>query len=126
MSLTPEDLLKEARTFISEIDSQEAYAITETDNPFIIDVREPAERIEGFIPASTNIPRGVLEFKITNHEEVNNKKRPILVYCETGMRGALATYTLRKMGFSNARNLIGGFQAWKQVGLSVDRDPDAW
>lgn len=126
MSLTPEDLLKEARTFISEIDSHEAYAITETDSPFIIDVREPAERIEGFIPDSINIPRGVLEFKISNHEEVNNKQRSILVYCETGMRGALATYTLRKMGYTHVHNLIGGFQAWKQVGLTVDKDPDAW
>ncbi len=126
MSLTVEDLLKEARTFIQETTPSEAYAIIETGSPFIIDVREPAERIEGFIPNSENIPRGVLEFKIGQHEEVANKSRTILVYCETGMRGALAAYTLRKLGYRDTHNIIGGFQAWKQMALPIDRDPNTW
>ncbi|MDX1695623.1 MAG: rhodanese-like domain-containing protein, partial [Ketobacteraceae bacterium] len=88
--------------------------------------REPAELSDGFIPDSDNIPRGVLEFKIQNHDELKEKTQPVLVYCQSGMRGALAADTLNRMGYQTVYNLAGGFEQWTKQALPVAKDPDAW
>lgn len=126
MAVSTEAMVKSAQQQIDELTSQQAEAYIASDKPFIIDVREPAERANGFLPKSDNIPRGVLEFKIQNHKETQDMAAPILVYCQSGMRGALATHTLRQLGYVNAKNLAGGFEAWAASGFSVEKDPDTW
>jgi rhodanese-related sulfurtransferase len=88
----------------------------------VIDVREPGEFAGGHLPGATNVPRGLLEFRVAavagNGEDVN-PATPILVYCQSGARGALATLTLNKMGYSNVTNLADGFLGWKAAGGEV-------
>ena len=43
----------------------------------------------------------------------------IVLYCALGFRSALATKTLKEMGFSNVANAEGGFDSLKKVGLPV-------
>ena len=126
MSLSPQDMVARAKATIRELSPVDARQFVADEKPFIIDVREPGELGPGFIPGSDNIPRGVLEFKIQNHEELNNKSRPVLVYCQTGMRGALATETLAMKGYDKACNLAGGFEKWLEALLPVEKDPDSW
>ena len=126
MSLTAQDLVARAKATITELSPAQAGEFVAEEKPFIIDVREPGELGQGFIPDSDNIPRGVLEFKILNHEELQDRSRPVLVYCQTGMRGALATETLNLMGYEKACNLAGGFEKWLVAQLPVAKDPDSW
>lgn len=80
----------------------------------IIDVREGSEIIEtGIIEGATNIPRGLLEFKLQPDPEVMAEDTPILVYCGGGSRASLAGKTLQELGFTNVKNLEGGFREWK-------------
>lgn len=123
---TIQELIANAKSQIEEIGVDEVQAFLENERPFVIDVREAAELINGFVPGADNIPRGVLEFKIQNHDEVTDKARTILVYCQSGMRGALATHVLRQLGYSQSVNLMGGFDSWLNKGLPVDKDPDTW
>ncbi|MGB2711614.1 MAG: rhodanese-like domain-containing protein, partial [Conexibacter sp.] len=44
--------------------------------------------------------------------------RPLLVYCHSGSRSAMAAAALRGAGY-DAHNLDGGIVAWKQAGLPV-------
>jgi rhodanese-related sulfurtransferase len=50
----------------------------------------------------------------------------VIVYCRTGGRAALATATLRTLGFEKAVNLEGGFVGWQEAGLPVDEHHDGF
>lgn len=85
----------------------------------LIDVRQPAEYEAGNITGSFNIPRGELEFLITDEyywEEqymyVPIKEDLIIIYCKVGDRGNLASKSLQKLGFTNVYNLEGGYTAF--------------
>ncbi len=126
MTIDLQTLVANAAKNIQEITPEEANAFIKTNNPFVVDVREPAELVNGFIEGADNIPRGVLEFKIGNHQEVADKLRPVLVYCQTGMRGALATLVLNELGYTGAVNLKGGMELWLQSGFPAIKDIDSW
>jgi len=57
-----------------------------------VDVREPSEVTQRPINCSTNIPRGLLEMKIT--ELTQDLSTPICVHCASGDRAALAAEQL--------------------------------
>ena len=46
--------------------------------------------------------------------------RPIVCYCGGGSRSLLAADTLRKMGFTDASSLRGGFKAWAGTGQATE------
>jgi len=56
-----------------------------------------------------NIPRGLLEFEVDGHPAVNyetaealsHRKRPVVLYCLSGGRSALAAEALLRLGFVN-------------------------
>ena len=43
----------------------------------------------------------------------------VVVLCSAGYTSSLAAATLQDMGFRNATDVAGGFQAWKAAGLPV-------
>ena len=45
--------------------------------------------------------------------------RRVIIYCNTGGRGALATHTLQTMGYERVANLEGGLAAWREAGLPI-------
>jgi rhodanese-related sulfurtransferase len=75
----------------------------------IIDVREPNEVKQGFIPGAINIPLSSLQSRA--HEI--SKDKPIYLYCQSGMRSKQAARILLKQGFSNMAQLRGGIMAWR-------------
>jgi rhodanese-related sulfurtransferase len=117
MSLTAMDLVALAKQVIQEIDPLAVK--TNLANYLILDVREPAEYSAGHLPNAVNIPRGVLEFKINNHANFQNKQADIVVYCQSGGRAALATEALQKLGYQKVVSMAGGFAAWQASGNSV-------
>lgn len=117
MPLTAMDLVALAKQVIREIDSETAK--NSLDTKIILDVREPAEFAAGHLPKAVNIPRGLLEFKISNHPDFQNKEAEIIVYCQLGSRSALATETLLKLGYTNAVSMAGGFNQWQVSGYPV-------
>ena len=83
------------------------------ENPTIIDVREPWEHEESRISGSQNIPLGTLPTKLDDLEDY--KDQEVIVHCKSGGRSASAKAFLVQHGFSNVRNLLGGFQAYQQA-----------
>ncbi|MGY6276844.1 rhodanese-like domain-containing protein [Methylomonas sp. MgM2] len=115
MAITAQDLVAAAKQQITEIDT--ASAQTQLGSSLILDVREPAEFAAGHLPGAVNIPRGVLEFKIDAHPDFQGKKQaPIVVYCQTGGRSALAAQVLNQLGYEHAVSMAGGFKAWSDNG----------
>jgi rhodanese-related sulfurtransferase len=76
--------------------------------PVVIDVRTAEEFRQGHIPGARNIP--VDELRDRLNELAPN--RPVVVYCQVGQRGYLATRMLIQMGY-DASNLSGGFETYQ-------------
>jgi len=115
MSLTVRDLIATARTRIREIRPSELLDLQRFGCP-VVDVREPDEFADGHIPGAVNIPRGLLEFVADpaspRHSTELELARRVIVYCASGARAALATLTLKNMGYENVANMEGGLKAW--------------
>ena len=90
----------------------------EAAKPFILDVREPKELADnGFIAGAVNVPLRTL---LKNLDKLPaDKNAPIIIYCAVGHRGALALGALNMLGYTNAKSMSGGFNAWKDAGLPV-------
>ena len=124
-ALTASDLVADARQRIREVAPAAFHA--DSGDAVLIDVREPAEFDTGHLPGAINIPRGVLEFQVDAHPAVANatdpalahRERPLVLYCRTGGRAALAADNLQKLGFADVRSIAGGIEAWREAGLPV-------
>ena len=87
----------------------------------LIDVREYAEYAGGRVAQARLIPLGELERRAA---EIN-RAHPVYVMCRTGRRSAEAQRKLLAQGFSDVRNVQGGFMAWEAAGFPVERDQSA-
>ncbi len=112
---TAHDLVLEAKAQIREValDAAEA-AIRAAD--VLLDVREADEFHAGHIPGALNIPRGLLEFKLSGAPELSARDLSIVLYCKTSGRAALAACSLQAMGYLQVQSLAGGFDAWSAAG----------
>ncbi|HEV3362855.1 MAG TPA: rhodanese-like domain-containing protein [Acidimicrobiia bacterium] len=84
----------------------------------VIDVREPEEFARGKIPGAYTIPRGVLEMQVDGRLP---RESTVVLYCAGGGRSALAAKSLADMGYGKVENLQGGWSAWTNSGLPVER-----
>ena len=110
---TLKELINEAHVLVPKVTCKE---LSENiDQFYIIDVREGSEiRESEMIQGATNIPRGLLELKVQPDPGGLAADTPILVYCGGGSRASLAGKTLKELGFSNVKNLEGGFRSWQE------------
>jgi len=127
MSIGMKQLIADARSQITEIDPEAAeHELGQNPTALALDVREAEEFSLGRLPGALLIPRGVLEPKAAldspaRDPRLSDLKRPIIAYCGSGARSALAAVTLQQLGFSQVRSLCGGFDAWHQQGRPVER-----
>jgi rhodanese-related sulfurtransferase len=71
----------------------------------IIDVREADEYAAAHVANASNFPLSEL---IKNHPNIA-KNTELLIYCDKGFRSMIAASVLKVMGFSNIKNVWGGF-----------------
>ncbi len=90
------------------------------ENPpdLLIDVRTPEEWAEGYIGGAVHMP---LEELMSYVDELpEDLDANIVVYCKGGHRGNMAAMMLRTLGYTNVRNLAGGFLAWAGAEYAVE------
>ena len=97
----------------------EATQLMNRNDAIVIDVRDAAEYARGHILGARNVPLAELERRAGELEK--HKARPVIVHCGNGNRAAAALAILRKHGFDKPHNLAGGFAAWQQAGLPVEK-----
>jgi hydroxyacylglutathione hydrolase len=93
-----------------------AQRLEQPDAPELIDVRTAAEYAEGRIDGAINLPLATLSTSIGTLD----RSRPIVVYCESGYRSAIAASLLRRDGISGVSNLVGGLAAWADADQPAD------
>lgn len=77
----------------------------------ILDVRTAEEFAEAHIPGARNIP--VQELQRRHAELGDNRHQPIIVYCRSGARSALAARLLSQLGFTSVKD-IGAMGNWRE------------
>jgi hydroxyacylglutathione hydrolase len=83
---------------------------------FILDVRQPAEWLDGHVPGAHHISGGDLPAQLDDVPA----DRPVAVYCGSGYRSSVAASLLRRSGHRDVYNVIGGFSAWEAEQLPVE------
>jgi rhodanese-related sulfurtransferase len=81
----------------------------------LVDVREPYEHEAGRIAGDVHIE---LEQLPTEAGSLD-RERPLVFYCRSGSRSALATEAFAASGY-DAHNLAGGLQDWVKDGLPIE------
>jgi rhodanese-related sulfurtransferase len=129
MAKTLSDFVDEALAVVDEMEADEAKRLFDDADRggwHFVDVREPDEYAAAHIPSARSFPRGFLEVKADlvhpkRDAWLEDRKRPMILYCGGGHRSALATRTLLEMGFSRVVSLRGGFAEWVERKLPVER-----
>ena len=125
MTKTVDQLLDEARARLRRLSPSEA-ADAWADGALLVDIRPAAQRArEGDVPGARVIERNVLEWRLDPASpdripEVTDHDQVVVMLCSAGYTSSLAAATLQDMGFRNATDVAGGFQAWKAAGLPVE------
>jgi len=114
--MTARDFYVEAQKNIKEISIEEAKALM--GKVVFLDVRTKDEFRRGHIPGTEFLQRGLLEFSVSR--KIPDKETHIVVYCGSGVRSGLATYTLKQMGYKNAESMLGGWNAWLKAEYPVE------
>ncbi len=122
---TIQNLVSEAMGEIKTIDAEEAYQMVKNKNCNLIDIRDvrELERL-GRIEISLHVPRGMLEFWMDPDSQYFkdgkiDMNKEIVLFCAGGLRSALATKTLKNMGFTNVCHVDGGFGSMQSSGFKV-------
>ena len=97
----------------------EATQLVNRQDALLVDVREQAEYAQSHILNARWVPLSQIDARLAEIEKFKDK--PVIVYCASGNRSSAAAAALRKSGFSNVSNLSGGFAAWRQAGLPVQK-----
>ena len=110
---TLKELISEAHTIVPKISCEEFSK--RSAQYVLIDVREGTEILEtGMLDNAINIPRGLIEMKLSPESDGFNADTPVVVYCGGGSRASLAGKTLKESGFTSIYNLEGGYRGWKE------------
>ena len=115
---TGDDLLREAKARIREIQPPEVKAMLEGGAKAVyLDVREPNEFQLGHLPDAVLVPRGSLELRIEARVPRDAK---IVVYCSAGLRSVMAADTLQAMGYADVVSMAGGWREYLPTGGPVE------
>lgn len=83
---------------------------------FMLDVREPSEYAEGYIPTAENASVRTLA---TTDVEIPTDTT-VIVYCKSDFRAPLSVPILHVLGFDNVKGFSGSWLAWTGAGFDVE------
>jgi rhodanese-related sulfurtransferase len=113
-------LVNDAKSRIREID-MDGYKkmLAGGDKLLLVDTREDGEWAAGHAAGAVHLSKGIIERDI--EARVADKNTGMVLYCGGGFRSALAADALQKMGYTKVISLDGGWRAWQQAGMPVER-----
>lgn len=133
-SVSVTQLLSHTRANLERMTPDEAFGeVTHADEMappvFLIDIRSESQRREfGAIPGSIVIDRNELEWKLDPRSRgrlgpsavVNRFDVRVILVSHDGNASSLAARSLHLIGLRSATDVVGGFLAWRAVGLPFD------
>ncbi|MCA1552891.1 MAG: MBL fold metallo-hydrolase, partial [Chloroflexi bacterium] len=115
--LTPAEAKRLTQSSTPQLSVWQANAARERGDVLVLDVRERGVFASGHVPNARHIPLGQLPTRLG---ELPREQR-IMVMCAGGVRSSSAASLLAREGFADVINVLGGFDAWREAGLPVER-----
>lgn len=112
-------LVDDAKTRVKQVNIDE-YRKMPRAGHLLIDVREDHEWAAGHAAGAIHLSKGIIERDI--EIKASDKSATMVLYCGGGYRSALVAEALGKMGYKNAISLDGGWRAWNEAGLPVEKE----
>ena len=97
--------------------AQETAAAMQAREVHILDVRDEMEWEEKHIPGALHTYVGHLE----DQPPQLPKASRIVVHCSVGYRSGLAASILRRQGYTDVHNMLGGLTAWEKLKLPLEK-----
>jgi len=104
---------------VKVIGNLEVTRLINSANALLVDLRETREYEGGRLPKAVHIPLSQLDSR--GSELTRHAARPVVTYAMQGERGRMAAGALAKLGFKDIYTLKGGYLAWKDAGLPVEK-----
>ena len=123
------ELCAEAEKEIQTISAQDAIKLKDDSNVLLVDIRDIRElQRDGRVLGALHAPRGMLEFWVDPespyYKDVFGSGKRFVFFCAGGLRSALATQSVQRMGLEPVCHIRGGFRAWKESGGAVEPLPE--
>ena len=113
-------LVNEAKSRVNETDiNGYKKMLAAGEKAVLIDVREDSEWAAGHAVGALHLGKGIIERDIES--QIPDKDTKLVLYCGGGFRSALAGDALQQMGYTNVISLDGGWRAYQQSGLPVEK-----
>jgi rhodanese-related sulfurtransferase len=123
-------MLSDARSRLERVDASQAVDAV-AQGAVLVDIRSDRQReADGTIPGAVHHRRNVLEWRLDPDSGASDPQlsgdldRRVILVCDAGYQSSLAAAVAQDLGFANATDLAGGFQAWRAAGLPIDPPPD--
>ena len=101
------------------VSTLEATQLINRSDALIVDLRGAEDYAKGHILGARNIPLADLERRAGELDK--HKAKPLILHCGDGNRAGGGVAVLRRKGFDSVHNLAGGYSAWLQAGLPVEK-----
>ena len=82
-------------------------------------MREDSEWAAGHAAGAIHLGKGIIERDIET--KIPDKQTAMVLYCGGGFRSALSADALQQMGYTNVISLDGGWRAYQQSGLPIEK-----
>lgn len=118
-----DEALDAARSSLDRVKPTDAQWL-QAHGALIVDIRPYHNRLEeGEIPDSVPVERIHLEWRLDPSSEWRlpevHPDRIVVLVCNEGYASSLAAADLKRLGLRQATDLVGGFRAWRTVGLPI-------
>ena len=124
MPTSVKEMMAAANAAVPRVSPDEARRLITEADALVVDVRDGTEVAKtGRIKGALAVSRGMIEFKADPdtpyHDTAFRKDRPVILYCASGGRSALAGKSLKDLGYERVHNL-GGFKEAAEAGLETE------
>ncbi len=104
---------------VKDVGNLEATRLMNSANAVLLDVRETKEFEGGRLPKAVHIPLSQIDAR--GDDLARYVGRPVVAYCMSGNRSRMAGKALVRAGVKDIYHLRGGYRAWKDAGLPVEK-----
>ena len=101
------------------VSTAEATLLMNRNDALVLDLRAADEYARGHVLGAKSVPLADLERRAAELDK--HKAKPVIVYGADSNSAGGAVATLRKHGFASVHNLAGGYAAWQQAGMPVEK-----
>lgn len=94
------------------ISTSSAQKMAKGKNILILDVRTPEEYVKGHLVNAQLM--NYYDNTFSAQLKTLPKSKTVIIYCKSGRRSAETLAMMKKLGFHNVYNMLGGFDAWSK------------